>query len=229
MLRTLFTAAAALAASVSVGQAAVVFTEGFENPDIGRSWYVYDEFGQFVTVEGAGIEIQRSGTVVNAYEGNQYVELDSHKGLSGRDTSEPTNTAMAALLEGLKVGFEYEVSFAYHPRTNGADDNGIKVAIGNLFIDTLTSPDTRTFTENHDLGTVNRKRNDGLGWMVVTYSFIATAADNAIYFAATGTENTLGGFIDDVSVSETPVPAAGLLLLSGIAGLAGLRGRKRAA
>lgn len=217
-------AIAAALASFGVADAATIFTEGFEGPQIGRSWYVYDTFGQFVTVDGAGIEIQRSGTVVNAYEGHQYVELDSDFQVTP-NPGEGANSAMAAFLN-LDAGQQYTISFAYQPRTNRANDNGISVSVGSL---TDNGQGARSFDSRSLLGTVDGVRSQYGGWQVISMVFTAALGDNALMFAAGGRENELGGFLDDIKVAETPVPAGIVLFGTGLAAMFARRSRKLSA
>jgi hypothetical protein len=219
MIRSLLTAGiAAITIAGAQASAAPVFFEGFENPDIGQRWNVYDGFGQFVTTEGMGIEVQRSGTVVAAYEGNQYIELDSDNQVSPYGDARGSNTSMAALVD-LVAGQRYEVNFAYRPRTNTIDDNGISVAIGSLA--------GRSFTMSQSLGDVDARRSDQNAWRVVTMVFTALTGDNAVQFAAFGRENELGGFIDAVEIEAVPLPAGALLFATG--GLIFARRRRAAA
>ena len=76
----------ALTGMVGAAQAAVVFEDSFETPGNSRNWQVYQNFGVWSTTSGRGIEIQRSGVVVTAHDGNQYVELDSDRRRGGSST-----------------------------------------------------------------------------------------------------------------------------------------------
>ena len=204
-MNTFLAAAGALAAVIGSGQAAV-FSENFDGQDIGRSWGVYNTFGQFVTTSGAGIEIQRSGTVVNADSGDQLVELDSHN-----------NSAMAALMN-LQAGHDYRVSFAYRPRTDRVNDNGVAVSIGTLV--------GNNFTSSQLLGTADGLRRDQNVWRTVSYIFRAVGGDNALQFGGVGISNSLGGLIDTVMVEQwnddfqaVPVPGAFAFALTGLGGM----------
>ena len=199
-IKTAFAAVAALMLPAAAD--AAVFTENFDDFNIGRRWGVYDTAGQFVTTAGGGIEVQRSGTVVQSHTTGNHLELDSH--------SRTSNSSMAALVN-LDAGALYEVSFAYLPRTNREGDNGISVAIGSLV--------DRAFTSSQELGGVNGIRRQQRSWQVFTYVFTAVAGENAIQFSAFGRQNTLGGLLDsiainklaDANVQATPIPASALL------------------
>jgi len=194
---------------------AAVFVENFDGESIGKRWGVYDSYGQFVTSAGAGIEMQRSGTVTKSHSGGgsgHHVELDSHG--SG------SNSSIAAAVD-LVAGLTYELTFAYMPRTNNDNDNGIGFSVGSL-----TGTD---FSMSQWVGSVDKTKREQRGWSIVSMVFTALEGDNAIQFSALGRANTLGGLIDSVKIEEyaTPVPAAGLLLITGLAAIRTVRQKKR--
>ncbi len=214
MLKAFSTSLAAAACMVAAADAAV-FVENFDNGAPVQSWDVFDGYGQFVVTDGAGIEIQRSGVATDPHSGGadgQYVELDSHGANS--------NSSIAAIVD-LVSGMTYEMTFAYMPRTSNVDDNGIGFSVGTLV--------GTQFTTSQSVGSVNKTAAEQSGWDIVSFVFTALDGDNAIQFAALGAANTLGGLIDTVKVEEvaTPVPAAGLLLITGIAALRTVRQKKR--
>ena len=199
-IKTAFAAMAALILPAAAD--AAVFTENFDGFNIGRSWGVYDTAGQFVTTAGAGIEVQRSGTVTRSHSAGNHIELDSH----GRNS----NSSMAALVL-FEPGALYEVSFAYLPRNSREGDNAIAVSIGSLA--------DQVFSSTQALGTVSGVRRTQRDWQVFTYVFTAMAGDNAIQFGDVGFRNTVGGLLDtiainklaDANIQATPVPASALL------------------
>ncbi|MEO1042055.1 MAG: hypothetical protein AAFX52_07175 [Pseudomonadota bacterium] len=203
MLRALGVGLGACAGLLASAHAAV-FVENFDGETIGPSWSVYDSFGQFVTTSGGGIEIQR-GVVTASHSGHQHVELDSHVWGGGASS----NSSMAASMN-LVAGLTYELSFAYKPRTNTDNDNGIGFSVGSLY--------GADFSMSRWLGEVSKTSSEQGDWDIVSMLFTAIDGDNAIQFSALGQANTYGGLIDTIKVAEvtTPIPAAGALLLFGL-------------
>ncbi|WP_250657108.1 PEP-CTERM sorting domain-containing protein [Alkalimarinus coralli] len=194
----------------SSANASLITNGGFES-DVGLSgtqWGVFNTIDGWYTSDGAGIEIQRN-TVTSAQEGNQYVELDSHHAGS--------NSSMSQDLVGLSVGQVYKLDFWYKARTGSTNDNGINVSWG-------ASPDLSPFTYAFNVDGVAP-----MDWTLVTGFLTATAADMTLTFSATGKENTLGGFIDNISLASYSVPEPGslALLALGLAGFGVSRGRKK--
>ena len=157
----------------------------------------------------SGLNVSRnaslySGTVVTAQHGDQYVELDSHGPGSNGSGS---NSFMLQNIHGLTAGDEYRLSFWYRPRTNQSwNDNGIDVYWGEMGSEAMVFSIANQIARNYS------------DW--VQHSFKLTATSNAmgLGFYATGKQNTLGGFVDNVKLASVPVPAT--LALFGIGCLA---------
>src|SRR5690606_39171394 len=155
---------------------------------------------------GPGIEVQRN-TVIAAQSGNQYVELDAHY-----------NSSMYQEIGGVTVGGAYELSFWYHARTNNDyNDNGINVYWGDYLPgDVAVSID--------GLRQVNTP-----GWIEQTVKLVASAETMFLMFAATGYSNSLGGFVDNVSLTAVPEPGTLALFGLGLMGLVLARRQQKAA
>lgn len=221
-VRVALIAGAASLAAAAPASAGVIFFDSFEQPDT-ASWAVFQsnvgDNGDWVADFGAGIEIQdESIGITDAYDGSQYVELDSDNSRGG--VPGQTNTGMVANV-GFVAGKTYEISFAYKPRTNTADDNGIQLfALG--FDGANVNAAEFLLEANETTSTLS-------DWLVYSVIYTAQNGFNAIGFQAIGLDNSLGGFIDAVKVSEVPLPAALPLFGFGLAGLAAVRRRKRQA
>ncbi|UZE95356.1 PEP-CTERM sorting domain-containing protein [Alkalimarinus alittae] len=207
-IKSIIVASSLLAASAN----ASLITNGSFESDQGLNngqWGVFSTIDGWYTSDGSGIEIQKN-VVTSAQDGSQYVELDSHHGSS--------NSSMSQDLFGLTIGQTYQLDFWYKARTASTNDNGINVSWGE-------SPDLSPFTYAFNVdGTAP------MPWTLVTGFLTATAAEMTLTFSATGNENTLGGFIDNVSLKAASVPEPASLALFGLGllGLASRRSRKQA-
>jgi hypothetical protein len=226
--KTCLTAIAALVVSGSLAQAATLVQNGDFEVDpapgsaglrngvlfgnlttSGPGWDIYSALPGWSATGGAGIEVQTDKAVgqTDALFGEHYVELDSNNNSSMRQT--------VSLTAG-----RYLLSFWYSPRAlqgnAQAQTNGVSYAIANL-AGNVTGPGGLNGT------TVGN-------WTEIT-GFFDVGADSTynLDFAAVGTSDSYGGFIDNVSVAAVPVPAAGLLLVGALGGLAALRRRRAAA
>lgn len=207
-----------LAASLAfAGQASanLIVNGSFEDTQFGGKWKVFDAISGWAAIDGAGIEIQKNGTVsgVKAQEGTQYVELDSHNFTRGQASNNGSNSYMVQIVEDLVIGTPYDLSFWYLPRTNnGDDDNGINVYWGES-TDALLSVSSKKSLQNNN-------------WVQIQQVVIATSESMTLGFQAFGKENTLGGFIDNVSLVAEPGTFA--LIGLGLFGLVAARRRVRA-
>jgi len=165
------------------------------------TWSVYNAINGWTTVSGAGIEV-RNNVVGAAYEGVNFVELDSY-----------SNSAMAQTLTTV-AGATYDLSFAYSARPGvSAGSNVIQVLWDGIALAAVTANGS------------NLSDND---WNVFKYTVTGSGSDT-LTFRAIGVNDSLGGSLDAVSVTAAvPEPSTYAMMFLGL-GLIGasLSGRRK--
>jgi hypothetical protein len=198
----------------SVSRGAVFNTDLQAYKNKRRAWDVFYRLPGWRTTYGNGIELQKN-VVTKSQNGSHHVELDSHpRGAS--------NAVMTQSLASLTIGADYLLEFYYKPRTNSANDNGINVYWYDAAIDfdfsmqaAFTAESIRSLTPN---------------WAVQSVSFTAKSTSMDLSFASFGRQNTLGGLVDNVSLTQmtsVPEPSTFALFLAAAFGLLLTRRRKQ--
>ncbi|RED53870.1 PEP-CTERM sorting domain-containing protein [Aestuariispira insulae] len=215
-------AAACFAGMVGSANAAVIFSDSFEGTANTRSWQVYQDFGDWHASSGKGIEVQTNRTLswIDAQDGNQYIELDSDRKYGGKGRGHSSNSAMTRVMA--LVAGTYSLEYYYAPRTGRKNDNLI-----NVYLDGASDG-----LMSNMIGSSDGQRTRNTDWILQTITFEVDGTDNdyALTFAAGGKANTLGGFLDNVTLTriDVPAPAALGLLAFGLGGLAIARRRRKA-
>jgi hypothetical protein len=139
----------------------------------------------------------RDSVAGNAQQGSNYVELDTNN-----------NSGMFQTVTG--IGW-YELSFWYSARTNvAAGSNGLAFTFGSLSGQVLAN------TAGSPSGNV---------WQQYTGLVLLNGA-TSLMFHATGKSDSLGGSLDNVSVTAVPEPESYAMMLAGLA-LMGTIARRR--
>ena len=202
-IKSTYLAAIAVLLSPLAANADLIVNGGFEDPDISTgSFAIFGAGipGWYVTT-GDGIEIQ-DNVAGSPYEGGQHVELDARR-----------NSGMAQNV-GTSSGTLYELVFAFSARPGVSElSNGIDVFWDGLLLDSITASGAGL--------------ND-TSWTI--YSFLLTAgADHTILeFRATGISDSLGGYLDGISLVAVPEPGTLALLGIGLFAMSLYRRRKAA-
>jgi choice-of-anchor C domain-containing protein len=209
--------AAALLACVSVplsGAQAVTITNGsFENGAINP--------GSFVTlnsIDATSITGWRVSTGSVDYIGSYWTASDGARSVDLNGLNAGT---IEQTITGLTVGNTYRVSFDLA----GNPDNGPATKT----LDVKVNLDSNNFNFTVPSGATHAN----LGWLTQAFIFTADNTSAVLAFQSTtggdpGQLPAYGPAIDNVSISQVPLPASLPLLLSGLGGLgAACYGKKR--
>ena len=160
----------------------------FPDGTAGLGWSVRWEPGQPTTFNSqprpdpARLELHRSVAGWLPYEGAQHTELDTDwDGPNGSLTGEP---ALVNIYQDIptELGKTYRLTYAFSPRPGtDASQNILKVRIDGTEIDSHSGAGG---------GNTN--------WTVFTNDIVAAGATTRVEFAASGTPDSLGVFLDDV-------------------------------
>ena len=194
-------AAAALAVAGSASAATIILQSDFESVAVAPGSYVIVNSADGWTKGAgtAGIEVQNNVAGAPAADGGaKFVELDSN-----------SNSSMYYTLA---AGGSYTMSFLYSPRPNvGSGSNGITLFVGGNM---LNPP-----------GEITGDGGSTTDWVLHTVNFTANAGDQVL-FAATGASDSLGGYLDNITISAVPEPATWAMMIAGF-GMAGVAIRRR--
>jgi hypothetical protein len=161
----------------------------FDDGTTGLGWTVewYDgstSYGGQTRPNPAHLELHRGVNGWLPHSGDQYAELDTDwDGPSGGLNNEPASVKITQDLE-TTIGCEYTLTYWWSPRPNHADNS----------IDAYVDG---TVKKSHS-GSGSQNTN----WQMGTVVFTATSSTTEIGFAETGTPDSLGMFLDDVSITE---------------------------
>jgi hypothetical protein len=164
----------------------LVVNGGFESPALGYgSWSVFSSVNGWTTQSGCGLEIQNH-VAGSPLEGAQHVELDSNC---------PTT-----IFQNLNTiaGRSYLLSFGFSPRP-GVGDNRIQVLWGGQNVADVNAngaglPDTQ--------------------WRYSTVRVTASTNNTRLTFADASWPDSLGGYVDEVSVTDACATDPGMPTLA---------------
>ena len=206
MFKKLLLVSAFVAGSAAAANATVVFADNFNGNTADQ--LSTTPLGWSAT-QGS-VDIIGAGGGYDWYPGNgSYIDMNGSTGASGHIVSN-------AVLN-LVTGQTYTLSFNYGNNKNSST-NG--------------STETLDFGFGAHLATQLAVTGNIPTYLVMTYTFIATAADAlgaSLFFNGGGTNEADNGgiIIDNVSLSSVPLPGALPLLVTGLLGV-GAMGRFRA-
>ena len=160
----------------------LILNGGFETPDVpAGSWAIYPDASQTSwTVEsGSGLEIQ-DHAAGDPHGGNQLGELDSY------------NSSAISQIIPTVAGNAYQLRFWYSPRPNRpAGDNTIGAIVQVVSNNALLV---------NDIIGAGSAGGSTTSWSEHMYNFVAVDGSTKIKFSDLGTNNSYGGYLDDISV-----------------------------
>ena len=187
-------------ATLSLRASNIVVNGSFEDPALPNgSWSLFTSIPGWSLASGPYIEVQNH-VAGDPYDGNQFVELDS--------------TAESAIFQDLPTiaGAEYYLSFAFSARP-GVPVNIMGVSWNGLPVTTLSADGSALADTN---------------WNVYSFTVAATSSSTRLQFSGLGPSDSLGEYVDAVSVQTTPEPSSIMLCFGGLL-FAAARYRKHAA
>lgn len=178
--------------------AELIVNGGFEDPAISGTWAIFDSIPGWQLASGPSIEVQNGVGNWSAFEGNQWIELDSDQNGPGNGHI-PGELGSSAIYQDVEtiIGQTYLLTFAFSARP-GVEDNRLLVQWGDEpIVEAFASGLGRTDTN----------------WELFEITVKADAEVSRITFGDRSVSDTLGTFIDGVSLRVLPGPATlGVLL-----------------
>ncbi|KKJ75935.1 hypothetical protein WH95_15315, partial [Kiloniella litopenaei] len=121
-----------------------------------------------------GFEIQHGNIAGTAQHGDALLELDANE-----------NSVAQQDIAGMTAGEDYVLTFHYKPRVNnGTDTDDVIVKWNGVVVEDLTSTDAPG------------------GWKQFTVTVTAGAGTNNLAFEGDGNSESLGGYIDNISINQ---------------------------
>ncbi len=193
----------------------LIVNGGFEQPAGVATWIPFKPEGVPGWSGSDAVEIWNSSKMgVTPYEGVQHAELNSH----GIDNHYADGVAPFSLYQEIATtaGQTYQLSFAYRARSSSDESFWVGASTDTIFEPTGNDASSSWLMDDHVTGQ----------WSTFTDTFVATSSLSTVYFLTLNPTGTVGNFVDNVSVSAVPVPAAVWLFGSAFAGLIGFGRRK---
>lgn len=202
MLKSLLLAGAvALSMSTAASAATIIFSDDFDSETLKNNGSLSNW-----NVSNGTIDVIGVGGPFDLYLGNgRYVDMDGSTRNAGRIETKSAFELIA--------GQTYELTFMYGRNTRGNN---------------VDPTETLNFGFGSWSDTLNIPSGAIASFLTRTVLFsFQTNVIGSIFFEDLGADNQ-GVVIDNVSLSAVPLPAGGLMLVGGLAALAGLRRRKHA-
>lgn len=195
----LFLFVTAFTFTAGIASANLITNGSFETPivsDHSGKWQLFNSIQGWANADQT--ELQTYLLFGPAADGNQYVELDSNRNDGNDWIAQTFNTV---------IGKEYSLSFAFSPRQDHHDNILYAGAI--------------SYEGDAHWLAFNSYSSSGIGlagtdWTYYSMNFVADFTSSTIAFKDGGTDDSLGTFLDDVSVKPVPEPSVIFLIGAGL-------------
>lgn len=182
----------------STANAELLINGDFEDPTFNGNWQIFQEIPGWHLDSGPSIEVQHGVNGWSAYSGEQWIELDSDENGPGGGSfgGEQGSSAISQEVDTVPGG-QYLLTVAFSPRP-GVNDNRLLIEFGDEVVAEL-------FSSGVGLSNTN--------WQVFEFVVTSSSDTTSLRFSDLSQSNTLGTFIDGISLTALPGPAVlGVLL-----------------
>ena len=176
----------------------LIVNGSFEEHIVSGSWDLYEEIPGWTLESGPGIELQRGVGGWDAHHGEQWLELDADENGpgGGRISGEQGSSVLSQHVQTV-MGQYYMLTLSFSPRP-GVDDNHLIVKWNHeVIIDHVDS----------GLGLKNTS------WQTINILIQGDGGLSKLELGDMSVNDTLGTFVDGVSLVAVPAPATLALLV----------------
>lgn len=169
----------------------LIINGGFEQSEVGGTWAIYDAIPGWTLEAGPSIELQRGVGGWTAFEGEQWLELDSDENGGAWFEGELGSSTIAQEIDTV-AGERYRLGFAFSARP-GVEDNHLLIEFdGEVVFD----------------GTASGLGLSDTAWEYFELVVTASSDLTSLRLSDLSTSDTLGTLVDAVSLTALPGPAA---------------------
>lgn len=193
-IATLVLATAVLAHPATANSNQNLLVNGsFEEHVVIGNWNLFSDVPGWNLIDGPGIEIQRGVGGWDAFDGEQWIELDSDQnGPGGGFIAGETGSSTITQTVQTVIGQTYMLNLGFSPRP-GIDDNHLIIR---------WNDDVIYEAEASGIGL------DNTSWEEISILVHADSNESVLEFADHSVNDTLGTLIDGISLMSVPAPGA---------------------